>query len=418
MLRTRQDALRSGPYLDLEIPVSVCVAAFGEELSMSSYDVGIIGAGVHGCATAFHLASRGLRVALFERSTPASGPTGRSDAVCATYLDNPFLARCARDSIEMLRAFPELTGGEAGWHSSGNLFLHGPDDVEAVSRSAVALSGLGIEFDVLMPDEIAARFPQLDLTGVGVGVWTEDGGYADPAGVTMGFFAAAVKRGVAHHLHQRVEAVRLADQGGVTLEVGNERVHCARVLVAAGPWTRGLLRSAGLDLPLTVVRHFVGAFRWGGAERVPIISDLNGGFYLRPEGTELFIAGLNGPEGHVEEVDPEAAPRTVTDDELLHVASLFIRRIPALELASVQSRWGCMYDVSPDHQPVVGEVAPDVYVDAGTSGFGFLTAPALGRHVADLLSGAEPDPGLKEFHPLRFAEGRSVASPVPGHGNW
>jgi glycine/D-amino acid oxidase-like deaminating enzyme len=64
--------------------------------------------------------------------------------------------------------------------------------------------------------------------------------------------------------------------------------------------------------------------------------------------------------------------------------------------------------VSPDWQPVIGEIADGVFVDAGTSGHGFKLAPALGRHVADLVTGAGADPGLGQFDPGRFAEDRGL----------
>lgn len=384
---------------------------------MPHYDIGIIGAGIHGCATAFHLSGRGLRVAIFERDTPASGPTGRSGATCAAYFSNPFLARCARDSIEMLRGFEQLTGKNADWHRMGLLYLHALGDVEAVTASVLALNELGITVDLLEPDQISARFPQLDPTGIGLAAWVPDAGYADPVSVTMGMFSTAVEGGVDRHLRQQVDYIQLEDGGGATLVVGQERVRCARLLVAAGPWTRPLLASAGVELPLTVVRHVVGAFRWGAAERVPALGDLLSGYYMRPEGSELFLAGSDPSP---EEVDADASPRAVTDEELFGLASRFVRRVPGLELAEFHSGWSCLYDMSPDQQPVIGEVAPGVYVDAGTSGFGFTIAPALGRHVADLLAGEEVDSGLKEFHPVRFAEGRGLRvrhGGMPGRSN-
>jgi glycine/D-amino acid oxidase-like deaminating enzyme len=77
--------------------------------------------------------------------------------------------------------------------------------------------------------------------------------------------------------------------------------------------------------------------------------------------------------------------------------------------------WASLYDVSPDWQPTIGEVAPNVFVDAGTSGHGFKLAPALGRHVADLVSGAsDVDPGLVDFDPVRFERGSALAA---GYGD-
>jgi len=81
-----------------------------------------------------------------------------------------------------------------------------------------------------------------------------------------------------------------------------------------------------------------------------------------------------------------------------------VRRAPALRHATARGGWASLYDVSPDWQPVIGEIAPGVFVDAGTSGHGFKLAPALGAHIADLLTGAELDPGLEQFHSRRFEQ--------------
>ena len=86
-----------------------------------------------------------------------------------------------------------------------------------------------------------------------------------------------------------------------------------------------------------------------------------------------------------------------------------MHRVPQLEGSQVHGGWASLYDVSPDWQPVIGEVAPNVFVDAGTSGHGFKLAPALGKHVADLVSRSpELDPRLQDFDPFRFAHGSAL----------
>jgi glycine/D-amino acid oxidase-like deaminating enzyme len=72
--------------------------------------------------------------------------------------------------------------------------------------------------------------------------------------------------------------------------------------------------------------------------------------------------------------------------------------------------WASLYDVSPDWMPVIGEIAPGVFVDAGTSGHGFKLGPALGADVAALLAGSEVDTGIHEFTPKRFGAGRPLAA--------
>jgi sarcosine oxidase, subunit beta len=371
------------------------------------FDVGVVGAGIHGSAAAYHLASRGLKTVVFERQGPAGGPTGRSSAICRAYYTNAFLARCARDSIEMFRRYPEITGTDAEFRHTGLLVLHPPEDADQVSASAARLNELGIEVEVLEPDEVTRRHPDVDVTGVGVAAWERGAGYADPAGATGGLFRKALELGAEHRLGRAVTAIEPSDGGGGSVVVDGERVACARVLIAAGPWTRDLAATCGVDLPLTVERHIVGIYRWGTARPQPMHSDILGGYYFRPEGEELFLVG---PLHSADRVDPDDFTETVSEQELHDLARPVIRRIPALEASTVHGGWASLYDVSPDWQPVIGEVAPGIFVDAGTSGHGFKLAPALGRHVADLVTSDEVDEGIHQFHPSRFERGRTLSA--------
>jgi sarcosine oxidase, subunit beta len=371
------------------------------------FDVGVIGAGIHGSSAAFHLASRGLRVAIFEREGPAAGPTGRSSAICRAYYTNAFLARCARDSIEMFKRFPEVTGGgDAEFRHTGRLFMHPPEDEERVRRSAEQLAELDIQVDVLEPDDIAGRFSMFDLDGIGIGAWERSAGYADPAGATMGLFTGALARGAEARVGHPVTELSLEDDGAATVLAGDgERTRCRRVLVAAGPWTRGLAAQVGVELPLTVERHIVGVYRWGEARPAPAHGDLVGGYYFRPEGDELFLVG---PVHAAPEADPDNFDQRAGQRELEDLAAPVTRRVPELQGASIHGGWASLYDVSPDWQPVIGEIAPGVYVDAGTSGHGFKIAPELGRQVAALVAGEVMDPAIEEFHPRRFDRGESL----------
>lgn len=374
---------------------------------MQGYDVGVVGAGIHGASAAFHLASRGVRCAIFERTVPAGGPTGRSSGICRAYYTNGFLARCARDSIAMFADFRELTGGgDAGLRRTGMLYLHPPEDVPDVRRLVERQNRLGIATELLTPEEAAARFPGFDLEGIGVCAFERDAGYADPAGATAGLFRRAVELGAVPRVGVTVRELRpRAGGGAVVVTDAGEAVECARLLVAAGPWTRPLLRQLGVDLPLRVERHVVAVFRWGEARPVQAHADLAGDHYFRPEGEDLYLVGHLRP---APEVDPDDFPASVAEDEVEALARLVVRRVPSLARSEAHGGWASLYDVSPDWQPVIGEVAPGVFVDAGTSGHGFKLAPALARHVVDLVLGEEPDPALAEFDALRFEQGRTV----------
>jgi sarcosine oxidase subunit beta len=111
-----------------------------------------------------------------------------------------------------------------------------------------------------------------------------------------------------------------------------------------------------------------------------------------------------GPLHPEPNVDPDDFDEHVGTSEAERLGAGVVRRAPTLRHATARGGWASLYDVSPDWQPVIGEIAPGVFVDAGTSGHGFKLAPALGAHIADLLTGGEADPGLDQFHPHRFEQ--------------
>jgi glycine/D-amino acid oxidase-like deaminating enzyme len=379
---------------------------------METFDVGIVGAGVHGASAAFHLAARGVSVVIFERDAPAGGPTGASSAVCRAYYTNPFLAAVARDSIRMLRDSVELTGVDAGFRRTGLLFLHPPEDEEDVRAAVDRLNGLGIPTEMLDRDALAQAYPMFDRAGIGVGAFELDAGYADPHATTDGLFRRAVALGAVARLGRPVVSVA-EGRGGVSVATAEgERTSCGRLLIAAGPWSKGFAAQVGADLPLSVERHVVATFRWAGVEPAPAHGDLVGGYYFRPEGDDLYLVGsLHAAP----EADPGAFDREIREGEIRGLAEAVVRRVPHLAASESHGGWASLYDVSPDWQPMIGEVAPNVFLDAGTSGHGFKLAPALGKHVADLVTGTpETDPRLADFDPFRFGRGSALRA---GYGD-
>jgi sarcosine oxidase, subunit beta len=367
---------------------------------MTTFDVAVIGAGVHGASVAFHLAGRGVRTVVLERSAAAGGPTGRSSAIVRAYYTNAFLASVARDSIGMFRDFEQHTGRSSGFRETGLLVLHAPEDEATVRQVVPRLNDQGIPTDLLEPQQVVAEWPAFDLDGISVAAFERDAGYADPVLTTQALLERARELG-AETRYGRVTAIE-PDGEAWTLTTGEgTTVTAERVLIAAGPWSQGLAAMVGAELPLTVERHIVATFAWGDDVRVPAHGDLPNGYYFRPEGDELFLVGPLHPEPTV---DPDDFDERVGPDEASQLGARVVKRAPPLLHATSRGGWASLYDVSPDWQPVIGEIAPRVFVDAGTSGHGFKLAPALGRHIADLITDAPVDPGLEQFHPRRFEQ--------------
>jgi glycine/D-amino acid oxidase-like deaminating enzyme len=368
--------------------------------SPDSCDVAIVGGGVHGASAAYHLAGHGYKIILLERSYPAEGPTGLSTAVCRAYYTNQFLAEVAGESLRFLADFGAHTGGDSGFRRCGAVYLHPPADQADVERTVGRLRGRGHDFTLIDADGVRAHLPGADVTGVGPAVWEADAGYADPVATTKSLLDHAVSRGV--QCRMRAQVVRLRQRSvswSLALADGSE-ITASRVLVAAGPWSRPLLWTAGIDLPLTAQRHVVATVAHPGG--LPcVVADLVGGVYLKPEAEAVCIGGLQATP----DVSPENPVPGITDAEGERLLAPAAARLPWLASADYTGGWASLYDISPDWQPVIGEVADGLFVDAGTSGHGFKLAPVLGYHVTRLVTGEKPDPRLGQFHPARFARG-------------
>jgi sarcosine oxidase subunit beta len=372
-------------------------------------DVVVIGAGVHGASAAYHLAHAGAHVTVLERLTPAGGPTGLSSGVCRAYYTNAFLAEAARDSIRMMRDFESIgQGHDSGYRRTGFLYLHPPEDVEEVTDNAARLNALDIGVELHAGDDLQGQFPQFVLDDIGIGAYEFDAGYADPAGTTAGMMAGALAAGATLRSHTLAQEIRLRPGGGAeVLLASEETLEAERLLIAAGPWTRSLASQLGVDLPLTVERHVVATTRLGNTSRISFgHGDLVTGYYCRPEGADQYVMGWTHPG---EGVNPDRFDTRIQRDEELELENAVARRYPLMHEAEPRGGWASLYDVSPDWQPVIGEIAEGVFVDAGTSGHGFKLAPALGRHVADLVLG-RPDPRLAQFSPHRFEQGELLSA--------
>jgi glycine/D-amino acid oxidase-like deaminating enzyme len=373
-------------------------------------EVGIIGAGIHGASVAFHLASRGVGVAVIERGAPASGPTGRSSAICRAYYTNRYLARVAKSSLDIFRTFRDVSGGrDCDFHTTGALYLHPASDADALRDAATYMNGIGTRIEILDAGRLRAEFPLFDLSGIGIAGWEPGAGYADPVATTAGLLARAGDLGAAIRLHTRVASLKPRPGGGALVSLATaEEIECERLLIAAGPWTRGIAAQVADPLPLTVERHYVATIRWSGAREMSYThADLVGGYYCKPEGPDLYCLG---PLTAEPEADPDREVGGIDPEESHQMAALATRRVPRLKEAVSTGGWASLYDVSPDWMPVIGEIAPGVFVDAGTSGHGFKLGPALGADVAALVTGAEVDPGINELSPARFVSGRSLAA--------
>jgi sarcosine oxidase, subunit beta len=377
-------------------------------------EVVIVGGGLEGCATAWALAQRGITdVTILERDTVGSGGTGKSSGIVRCHYGGSSLAAMATRALDFFEANAE----EVGFQQTGYVVGVGPENVAALHASMADQRAVGVRTEDIAPDEVRKLWPVADLSPFAAFAWEERGGYGDAYRTAQWFATAARAAGVTLRqgtavtslvADDRVRGVRLAD--GSTIEAD-------AVVVAAGPWSVGLLAAQGIDLPITVHREQIVLIDPGrDLGPVPVFSDLVSLQYVRPEtGGEILFG--NSDLAVLEPADPDHYSNRATDAFVDLAVEKVGTRFPGLDAASVASTYAGCYDVTPDFNPAVSETGIDgLIVAAGFSGHGFKISPSVGRLVADLvLDGRSGDPDVPEsdFRLGRFAEGALLRSPHP-----
>jgi len=378
-----------------------------------SAEVVIIGGGCMGASVAFHLTRRGLTdIVLVEREQMlATGSTGRNAGGVRHQFSNAENIQLSIESIRAIERFADEVGHPVDFHQDGYLFLlSSPPSVEVFRKNVALQRSLGVDVDWLDPDAATRLAPGLDSHGVLAATFCARDGIADPNGVTMGFARAAQAAGAA--VERDTEVIGIRVEGGRVrgVETTRGRIDAPVVINAAGPHAKSVGRMAGVDVPVDPYRRhiFIAAFDREPATRNALpethimVIDFESTFYFHREGAGILF-------GMGDKDETPTFDMTVQWDFLPQVIDVAVGRLPALANASVSHAWAGLYEMTPDHNPIIGEAA-DVrgfFTIAGFSGHGFQHSPAAGRILADVISGRDPQFDVRPFAPERFASGRA-----------
>jgi sarcosine oxidase, subunit beta len=350
----------------------------------SSADAIVVGAGVIGASSAYHLAKAGTRVLVVEAlGGPAEGSTGRSFASIRSQWADPLNIELSWRSIRALRSFPAEHGIDVGYRPTGYLLLV-PDGQWAAQLAAVGLQrALGVPVDVL--DVAAAgRITPFTADGVAGATWGPADGVVDPHLVTRAYLEMAQAAGAQVRYRHPVSAIRPGNDGWSVIAGGREW-HARYLVNAAGGWAGQVAALAGLTVPVVHSRRNIYASAPGSLPhplpgRLPMTIDLGSGVYVRSEGPRLLF-GAARPD------QPDGYDLSVDWPWMESVLALGTVRFPWLaDLPLDRSAcWAGTYENSPDRHGILGpDPAAATWINAcGFSGHGLMQAPEIGRLVAE-----------------------------------
>jgi glycine/D-amino acid oxidase-like deaminating enzyme len=338
-------------------------------------DVVVVGAGITGLSIAFHLKERGASVTVVDRAGIGAGASGLQPGGVRQQWGTQTNCLLVQESLRFYADVVERLQMrvDPGFRRCGYLFLaHSERTLERLRANVELQNRLGVPSRIVTPTEAAALVPGLDAAGVTGAAWCDEDGYFDRPQAIVEAFGALVD----------VELAEIVDLDDLAAD--------AAVVVAAGADTPRLLP----ELPIR------------GEPRTLFFSEPIQERLLEPlvVSAERGLAAKQLADGRLLASDLRAGSRA-------SVRSGFEELLPRLVYVELPTLVEGVYDVTPDRQPILGQVRERVWVAAGFSGRGFMQAPAIGRIVAGAVLGDGSDPALAVLDADRFAEGRPVPEP-------
>ena len=368
-------------------------------------DVVVIGGGVMGASTAFHLAEAGISVALIEKSELASGSTSKAaGGVRANFSDTFNVALGAR-SLELFADFANRPGHQIDLHRPGYLFaLTNEDDVALFERSTEIHHQHGVESRMLTPEEARTISPLMSTDGVLACSFTPNDGHCTPESVVAGYAAGARRHGAVVMTYTSVIGIELKGNEIIAVNTSAGRIETSSVINCAGAWSPEIAKFVGLELPVTPYRRELVVTEALGQEfadlpvSMPMTIDYSSSLYWHREGQGLLMgfSDKTNPAGFELRRDPEF---------LSKLGDLAATRAPRLMELGIKTGWVGLYEVTPDHNAILGEhkAVSRFFYATGFSGHGFLQGPAIGEILRDLYLNRAPFVDISKLSAERFA---------------
>jgi len=375
----------------------------------TSADVVVIGGGIMGASTAYHLAKRGATnvVVLESGEMFGLGSTGLNAGGIRYQFATAVNIELSKLSIGMMERFATEMDQQLGLRRCGYLFMLDRDEDLAQFRKNVAVQNKhGVPSEIVDAQQIGELAPEVNLDGIIGGSWCPRDGLVDPNGLLQGYVSNARRLGAT--LLTSTPATAIDVHGGriqrVVTPAGS--IETETVVIAAGPWSAAIGAMAGIDLPIQPIRRQIAVTDAIAGLRpdFPFVIDFSQSLYFHREGAGLLTGMSNNDE-------PPGFITTVDEDWKMHHLEHAMERLPLLGDAGIAAEWAGLYEVTPDDQPILGRLPgiDGLVCCAGFSGHGLMHGPAAGLLMAEeILDGRAHTIDIDALRWTRFETGASV----------
>ena len=342
--------------------------------------IAIIGGGIIGTAIAYYLSEAGVKdVVLYEKEKLlGTGTTQYCSGGVRHQFTTPINVQFS------LESFTELEKFDIGLKHCGYLIL----DMENDSMPRIIMQNeLGVASKYMTPAEIKGRFPYINIKGVISGSFNKLDGIAEPAKLIEIYEKRAKGKGVWIKTGIRVRKLVREGDKVVGMETDEGLVRSDIVILAAGPQSKELGKTIGLDIPIVHRRKYVAVIS-GFSFDYPVIMEIPTGWYIKKEGEDALV-GMSGKD--------EKVPYDLQQESVDETIEASIKRFPQTEDAIVKKVMSTMSDETPDKHAIIDDHMPGLIIATGFSGHGFMHSPAVGKIITSLVKKEKPKLDVSEL---------------------
>ncbi|NIP47068.1 MAG: FAD-dependent oxidoreductase [Gammaproteobacteria bacterium] len=372
----------------------------------------IVGGGIIGCSTAYHLAKLGCPdVLLLERAKLTSGSTHHAAGLVGQLRTSAGITQLLGHSVALYRSIEAETGLATGWKMNGGLRLACTRErMIELERQATTAHSFGLDMHLLTPSEARELWPLMRIDDLVGAAFLPTDGQANPSDITLALAKGARMHGATLLEDCAVTGVEVRDGRAVAVTTGEGRIACEVVVNCCGQWARELGRLAGVNVPLVSIQHqyMITEPIAGVTADLPTLRDPDRLTYYKEEVGGLVMGGYEpDPLAWAVEGIPEGFHFTLLDsnwDQFEQLMAQALPRVPALEAAGVKQLLNGPESFTPDGNFILGE-APEVagyFVGAGFNAFGIASGGGAGRALAEWILAGEPPYDLWPVDIRRF----------------
>ncbi len=373
----------------------------------------VIGGGIMGCSTLYHLTKLGVKDAiLLERNKLTSGTTWHSAAQVRALRHSRNLTKMIQYSVELYSQLEEETGQSVGWIQKGSLSLAtNPDRLTHIKRQEALAKAFGVEAYSVSKDEALERWPLMNADDVLGAVYSPDDGRVSPSDVCAALVKSARSQGAQLFEDTGVTGI-LTENGKVRgVETDHGTIRCDAIALCAGLWSREIGAMAGAEVPLLACEHFYLLTKpvEGITGNMPTLSDHDNHLYIRDDSGGLLV-GCFEPMG--KPIKPGVLDENfefgLLPEDWDHFEPMMmnaLHRLPALETAEVKMLLNGPESFTPDGSFMLGETAETrgLFLGCGMNSVGMASGGGAGMNLAHCIVHGHTAYDLGEADAKRFA---------------